>query len=334
MFLMQLRHWSVVQKIGASVFAMFLVNLIIAFILMQITGIDLANLSNPDTLKETTALAESTIKNGEVDYVTQLKEVKNIILDAEFSKLNSQFYLLITVNLFSNLLLALLLIHLFLGKGLRSINLGNKTPILFISSFLLAYHIPNLGSDAMQLNEILGLDKLQAFLFDSDLMSDTIKSLNEMVIIFPNEGRGYFLTFVGICLIPAIGEELLFRGLMQKLLAATGNSIHNAIGIQALVFALVHFNITNFLYYFALGVVLGYMYYWGKNILFPIIVHLINNSLVLINYYAINNVYEQVQNTNPEDLDLNPNGLFSYITIGLSLAIFYMNFKKNQQPVA
>lgn len=186
----------------------------------------------------------------------------------------------------------------------------------------------------MQLNEILGLDKLQAFLFDSDLMSDTIKSLNEMVIIFPNEGRGYFLTFVGICLIPAIGEELLFRGLMQKLLAATGNSIHNAIGIQALVFALVHFNITNFLYYFALGVVLGYMYYWGKNILFPIIVHLINNSLVLINYYAINNVYEQLQNTNPEDLDLNPNGLFSYITIGLSLAIFYMNFKKNQQPVA
>ena len=48
-------------------------------------------------------------------------------------------------------------VSFFFKEGFKEVLVNNKTPVLFIASVLLAYHIPKLGSDALRLNEYLKL---------------------------------------------------------------------------------------------------------------------------------------------------------------------------------
>lgn len=91
-----------------------------------------------------------------------------------------------------------------------------------------------------------------------------------------------------IAVIPAIGEELLFRGLMQRHLAESFRNVHIAIVVTAVIFSLVHMQIYSFLPRFFLGIVLGYMLVIGRSIWYPIIAHFINNAVGVIFYYLAN----------------------------------------------
>jgi uncharacterized protein len=88
-----------------------------------------------------------------------------------------------------------------------------------------------------------------------------------------------------IALIPAVGEELVFRGLIQRHLTEWFRNPHVAIIVASAIFSLVHFQIYSFLPRFFLGLVLGYTFYYGKSIWYPIIAHLANNTLGVLFYY-------------------------------------------------
>lgn len=85
-----------------------------------------------------------------------------------------------------------------------------------------------------------------------------------------------------IGLIPAVGEELLFRGLVQNLCHKLTHNIHLAIGISAFVFSAIHLQFYGFVPRFLLGALFGYMYWWTKDLLFPMVAHLFNNTLMLL----------------------------------------------------
>jgi hypothetical protein len=91
------------------------------------------------------------------------------------------------------------------------------------------------------------------------------------------------LFMIGI--IPAVGEELVFRGLIQKHLTDLFKNAHFGIVLAAIVFSLAHFQLYSFLPRFFLGLILGYMYFYGRNIWYPIIAHLLNNGLGVVFYY-------------------------------------------------
>ena len=167
---------------------------------------------------------------------------------------------------------------------------------------------------------MIGLDSLQESWLGIDTVADNENLISQYILLLPNDQRGWIITLIGLALIPAIGEELMFRGYLMNLFSQKSN-YHNGIAVSALIFALVHFNITNFFYYFVLGVVMGYIYFWGRNLIFPIIIHFINNAMVVFGYmYAISN--EEVS----EDAD-NSYFIMPYITLGLSLFIFYLNLR-------
>lgn len=82
-----------------------------------------------------------------------------------------------------------------------------------------------------------------------------------------------------MAVVPAIGEELLFRGLIQKHLALhTGRAVV-AIVLAALFFSLVHFQAQRFLAIFWLGIVLGWLYHITGSLWVPIGAHFLNNAL-------------------------------------------------------
>lgn len=96
--------------------------------------------------------------------------------------------------------------------------------------------------------------------------------------------RFIFIALV-LAVMPAIGEELFFRGSVLKILSETRLGIHGAVAFSALAFSLMHFEFYNTLAIFFMGLVLGYIYFFTQSIWACIAAHFINNFLqVLLKY--------------------------------------------------
>lgn len=88
-----------------------------------------------------------------------------------------------------------------------------------------------------------------------------------------------------IALIPAIGEELLFRGLLQQqLMRRIANPLY-AILAAALIFSFIHFQFEGFLSRALLGLLLGWMYWRTGNFWIPALAHFFNNGLQVVGQY-------------------------------------------------
>lgn len=98
---------------------------------------------------------------------------------------------------------------------------------------------------------------------------------------------GYLVSLLSVVILPAIVEELLFRGLIFKGLKPYGKVF--SISISALIFSLYHISIDQTIYPFLIGLLLGVIMYKENNILYCIVVHFTNNLLSLtLSYLNIN----------------------------------------------
>ena len=89
---------------------------------------------------------------------------------------------------------------------------------------------------------------------------------------------------VVMVIVPAVGEELFFRGVIQGLLNQKVNH-HFSIAITAILFAAVHWQPLSILPIIFMGVVFGYVRHWTKSIWIPIALHFINNGVALLGAY-------------------------------------------------
>lgn len=95
------------------------------------------------------------------------------------------------------------------------------------------------------------------------------------------------LNLLIIALIPAIGEELLFRGVFQKVLTKTLRNDDVAIWVTAFLFSMMHMQFEGFIPRFLLGAILGYLFSWSRNLWVPIAAHFFFNGIqVVVKYLA------------------------------------------------
>ena len=99
-----------------------------------------------------------------------------------------------------------------------------------------------------------------------------------------------------MALLPAIGEEWLFRGMIQPLTARITKNMGVAIVITAILFSAVHFQFLTFFPRVILGIVLGYLYYYGESLWLPIAAHFVNNLIALFTYISY---YNSAETTDP-----------------------------------
>ncbi len=97
----------------------------------------------------------------------------------------------------------------------------------------------------------------------------------------------YLLNILLFAIIPAFCEEIIFRGVVQNGLRREFGKIF-AIFISALLFALVHQNITQFIYPFIMGVVFSVVVECTGNLFYAMIMHLFNNITSLTIQYLLN----------------------------------------------
>jgi membrane protease YdiL (CAAX protease family) len=179
---------------------------------------------------------------------------------------------------------AMLFSYLFEGKVFSFYKFGNPTglnPMLLVILMMVSV-IPFINYMA-ELNyrmevPIRALDQL---------LRNLESTAEEMMVAFTatNSLSGLLVNLLMIGVIASVGEELIFRGLLQKLLTQMIKNVHLAILITAVLFSAFHFQFFSFLPRFILGLILGYMMFYGQSIWYPILAHFVNNAMGVIYYY-------------------------------------------------
>lgn len=110
---------------------------------------------------------------------------------------------------------------------------------------------------------------------------DQLKVVTEHLTNFQSIGH-FLLAFLAVAIIPAIAEELVFRGLIQSLFTRVLKNHHISIWLTGFIFAAIHFQFFGLAPRMLLGVLFGYLYHWSGKLTTAMIGHLVNNGLALI----------------------------------------------------
>lgn len=131
---------------------------------------------------------------------------------------------------------------------------------------------------------------IENWILDKEIQA---KQLTE-VFLKTNSIGGLLVNLAIVALIPAFGEELLFRGLFLKLFKSITGNAHWAVVISAFIFAAVHMQFYGFLPRFFLGLILGYSFVITQNLWMPIFIHFVNNAASVVVYYLHYNGYLKI----------------------------------------
>jgi uncharacterized protein len=113
------------------------------------------------------------------------------------------------------------------------------------------------------------------------------RSYNEQVktMLDMDSTAGYLISIFIMAFLPAVCEEVLFRGGLQNFLSRATKKPWLSIVIVSLLFSLVHFSAYGLLPRFFLGIMLGAIFHYTKNIWLSITGHFFNNALAVSTIY-------------------------------------------------
>ena len=134
-----------------------------------------------------------------------------------------------------------------------------------------------------------------------------------------------FVNLILIAVIPAVGEELLFRGVIQRIFSNMTKNVHWGIIITAFLFAALHMQFFGLLPRMAMGMLFGYLLVWTKNLWVPILAHLINNGMAVCMSYFIykGKLPEDIENIGGSEIGIWISGFISMIIISFLLINLY-----------
>jgi membrane protease YdiL (CAAX protease family) len=149
---------------------------------------------------------------------------------------------------------------------------------------LLVYAALFVSGSLAELNEKIPLPKSLAAKFKQ--LEDAYNE--QVVIIGTMRNRLDFLfTLLILALLPATVEEMFFRGCLQQVMTGWTKHVFTGILITSIIFSAIHFSYYGFLPRLFLGMLLGYIFYYGRNIWLNILAHFLNNALVVVQMYRL-----------------------------------------------
>lgn len=164
-------------------------------------------------------------------------------------------------------------------------------------------------------------------------MKDMEKQANELVkiLLHMDSPAELLLNLLTVGVVAAIGEELVFRGIVQQQLSRVFQHPILGIWVTAIVFSAIHMQFVGFLPRMLLGAGLGYLFYWSRSLWLPILVHFLFNSLQVIAYYFMGEKADQFA---PDQAIDSPNWLSGVLGLILLIALgYYMSRLHKQQKV-
>ncbi len=195
--------------------------------------------------------------------------------------------LIVSTGIF--IVVPLILAYIFSGNAFKYLNINVKPSIkgsgivllIMISAIPAINLIADLNSQLKLPGFMSGIEK---FMIDSEKSND---SLTE-AFLNVHSLAGFAVNILIVALIPAIGEEFFFRGILQRLLTNLSKNKHWGIILSGFIFSAIHMQFYGFFPRWLLGIMFGYMFVWSGSLWLPIIAHFVNNSLDVTIYYLVN----------------------------------------------
>ncbi|QRR01978.1 CPBP family intramembrane glutamic endopeptidase [Dyadobacter sandarakinus] len=194
-----------------------------------------------------------------------------------------------TVHFFSYLLPALVYWYYIERRSAADFNI-KKHPSLhvWLLSFILVLVFIPINSKFIEWNAAMKLPDawsgLEVWMREKE---DQLTRMTAFLTSYKQFSQLLIALFV-VVLLPAFGEEVLFRGVIQTKLLRQWRNPHIAIWVSAAIFSAIHFQFYGFLPRMLLGAVFGYLYFWTGNLSIAILAHFVNNGFVLIMMYLHN----------------------------------------------
>ncbi len=130
--------------------------------------------------------------------------------------------------------------------------------------------------------------KFPAFAHDLEVMARNLEEQATKVTSFLTEFESVsqlIIAIIVIAVLPAVGEELVFRGIVQNELFRGTRNIHFAIWFSAILFSAMHFQFFGFVPRMLLGALFGYLYYWSGSLALAMFAHFVNNGISVVALY-------------------------------------------------
>ncbi|MGE5395598.1 MAG: lysostaphin resistance A-like protein [Candidatus Saccharibacteria bacterium] len=163
-------------------------------------------------------------------------------------------------------------------------------------------------------------------------MEEAAKVLTEKFLKVDSIPALLFNIFM-VGVLPAIGEELLFRGVIQRIFINWTKSQHWGIWIAAILFSAFHLQFYGFLPRMLLGAMFGYLLVWTGSMWVPMLAHFINNTMGVIGYYMMDKaiISKDIEQwgTGSEQWPLV---LFSIVSAGGMLYLIYRGSDQTKMP--
>ncbi len=197
-------------------------------------------------------------------------------------------------------------------------------PILWLLVIAIMFFAAPVFEQAIKLNERMQLP--EAFSGIENWMKAKEAEAKQLTHLLLSDTTywGLFINLVVVAVIPAIGEEFIFRGCVQRLLVRWLKNPHIAIWLAAIIFSAIHLQFYGFLPRLLLGALFGYLLYWGKNIWLPVLAHFLNNAAATISAF-----YLQRQGKSLDELDFGDKiPLYIYFVSFVLTAVLVYQFYK------
>lgn len=153
-------------------------------------------------------------------------------------------------------------------------------------------------------------------------MEESATRLLEVIMTMSTPGE-LLLNILVIGVAPAVGEELIFRGILQRRLQEKINPVI-AVWVTAFIFSAIHLQFAGFLPRMLLGALLGYLFLWSRNLWVPIIAHFFFNASQVLGQYIYGEQLSQLEVEGPDE----PYWLSGVISLTLILGLGWFIWRR------
>lgn len=245
----------------------------------------------------------------------------------EVTSLNSLRFIQICSQIFTFALPPIIYAMLVKEKPFKSLGFKKSTILWLILGVAMMYAIMPLNAVFGEWNANIKFpESLAAF---EKLMQDLQVRATEVMEKFVNVDTigGLIINLFMIAGLAALGEELLFRSVIQTSLIKICKNAHVGIFIASAIFSLFHMEFYGLLPRLVLGLLMGYMYYYSRSIWIPMAMHFANNGTIVFLYY--------LNNIGAINIDVESFGETNVFVLILSIiamvALFWFTIKLNKK---
>ncbi|GAB4018651.1 CPBP family intramembrane metalloprotease [Spirosoma sp. KCTC 42546] len=154
-----------------------------------------------------------------------------------------------------------------------------------------------------------------------------LAGLTKSLTTFKTTGQ-LLVAIIVIAIIPAIGEETLFRGILQRNFSYWTGNPHVGIWLAAALFSAIHVQFLGFFPRMLLGALFGYLYLWSGNLWVSILAHFVNNGFTVLMVYLHQREMTSVDIESTESVPV----LGSLVALVVTTGLLYYFKKVNSEP--